>query len=302
MSKRLRDGNSGAIGQMLKKNGYERIFMMDNLWYDLFLAIVSAILGALFGLIIPKFLKDKKEIPEINVDRQLVFSQIHIEQKQYIVNTVGHQKENSNSTNKSQSTSGGEIFFGALIVAVLLVFGFLKYEKEISKVILCAFVFLETTFLTTSYVIVKKYYVDKSIKIILLFNILATIGVPILLYLEKNPITGIVVNKQEILYYAERNGIFSLLLDLDTFGFLLYQAIGIIILVGFLTFTMIGLMHVLSMINLTLNNRFGKTWSWIFRKTLGFCKSVKFYMFFGSLLLVLSFLLVSGVLLMLIIS
>ena len=61
------------------------------------------------------------------------------------------------------------MFFGALVVAVLLVFGFLKYEKEISTVILCTFVFLETTFLTTAYVIVKKYYVDKSIKLILLF-------------------------------------------------------------------------------------------------------------------------------------
>lgn len=273
---------------------------MNNLWYDLFLAIVSAILGALFGGIIPKLLKDKTETPEINVDKQLVFSQIHIEQKQYIVNTVDYQKQNSNSTNKSQSTSGGEMFFGALVVAVLLVFGFLKYEKEISTVILCTFVFLETTFLTTAYVIVKKYYVDKSIKIILLFNIFATIGEPILLYLEKNPITGIVVNKQEILRQAEMSGIVSLLSDVDIFAFLLYQVLGVIILVGFMTFTLIGLMHVLSMINLTLKKQFGKIWSWIFRKTLGFCRSVAFYMFFGSSLLVLSFLFVSGVLSMLI--
>lgn len=275
---------------------------MNNLWYDLFLATVSAILGALFGVIIPKLLKDKTETPETYVDKQLVFSQIHIEQKQYTVNTVNCQKQNSNSTNKSQSTSGGEIFFGVLVIAVLLVFGFLKYEREISTVILCTFVFLETTFLTTAYVIIKKYYVDKSIKLILLFNIFATIGVPILLYLEKNPITGLVVNKQELLHQAERNGMFSLLRDADTFGFLLYQAMGVIIMVGFLAFTMIGLMHVLSMINLTLRNRFGKVWSWIFRKTLGFCKSVKFYIFFGSFLLVLSFLFVSGILSMLITS
>lgn len=273
---------------------------MNNLWYDLFLAIVSAILGALFGVIIPKLLKDKKEMPEIHVDKQLVFSQIHIEQKQYMVNTVRYQKESSNSTNNSQSTSGGEIIIGYLIVALLLVFGFLKYEKQISTIILCTFVFLETTFLTTAYAAVKKYYVDKSIKSILLFNILATMGVPILLYLVKYPMMGQVVNKREILRQAEMSGIFSLLSDVDIFGFLLYQALGVIILVGFMTFTLIGLMHVLSMINLTLKKRFGKMWSWIFRKTLGFCQSVAFYMFFGSFLLVLSFLFVSGVLSMLI--
>ena len=273
---------------------------MNNLWYDLFLAIVSAILGALFGVIIPKLLKDKKEMPEIHVDKQLVFSQIHIEQKQYMVNTVRYQKESSNSTNNSQSTSGGEIIIGYLIVALLLVFGFLKYEKQISTIILCTFVFLETTFLTTAYAAVKKYYVDKSIKSILLFNILATMGVPILLYLVKYPMTGQVVNKQEILRQAEMSGIFSLLSDVDIFGFLLYQALGVVILVGFMTYTLIGLMHVLSMINLTLKKRFGKMWSWIFRKTLGFCQSVAFYMFFGSFLLVISFLFVSGVLSMLI--
>lgn len=51
---------------------------MNNLWYDLFLAVVSAILGALFGVIIPKLLKDKKEETDIYVDRQIVFSQIHV--------------------------------------------------------------------------------------------------------------------------------------------------------------------------------------------------------------------------------
>ena len=171
---------------------------MNNFLYDLLLTIISAILGALFGVLIPKLLKDKTETTEIGVDKQLVFSQIHIEQKQYTVNMVGCQKQNSNSTNKSQSTGGGEMFVSVLVIAVLLVFGFLKYEKEISTVILCTFVFLETTFLVITYVVVKKYYVDRSIKLILLFNIFATIGVPILLYLEKNPITALVVDKQEI--------------------------------------------------------------------------------------------------------
>ncbi len=272
---------------------------MNNLWYDLFLAIVSAIFGALFGTIIPKLMKDEKDMPENHIDKQLVFSQIQIEQKQYIFNPVGCQKK-SCSTNKGQSTSGGEIIISYLIVALLLIFGFLKYEKQISAVILCTFIFLETAFLTTAYVTVKRYYVDKSIKSILLFNIVATVGVPILIYLVKNPIKGSLINKQDILCQAEISGIISLLFDVEVFGFLLYQAVGVIILVGFMTFTLIGFMHVLSMINLTLKNRFGKMWRWIFRKTLGFCKSVAFYMFFGSFLLVLSFLFVSGVLSMLI--
>lgn len=55
------------------------------------LAVVSAILGALFGVLIPNLLKDEKKTTDIQVDKQLVFSQIHIEQKQYIINNLGNQ-------------------------------------------------------------------------------------------------------------------------------------------------------------------------------------------------------------------
>lgn len=271
---------------------------MDNLWYDLFLAFFSAILGALFGVVIPKLLKDKKEIQGIYINKQLIFTDIHIEQKKYIVDNAAYKKENG--AGKSRGTSGGEIFWGYLLVALFLVFFFLKYERQISAVVLCAFVFIETAFLTTAFVTVKKYYVDRAIKSILLFNIFATTGVPILLYFVNNPIVGMAVNKQEVLHQAEKSGILSLLFDVHVFGFLLYQAVGVIFLVGFMAYTLVGLMHVLSMINLTLKKRFGKMWAWIFRKTLGFCKSPVFYIFFGSFLLIVSFLFVSGVLSMLI--
>ena len=56
--------------------------MIEKIGYDLVLAVVSAILGALFGVLIPKLLKDEKKTTDIQVDKQLVFSQIHIEQKQ----------------------------------------------------------------------------------------------------------------------------------------------------------------------------------------------------------------------------
>ena len=68
---------------------------IEKIGYDLVLAVVSAILGALFGVLIPNLLKDEKKTTDIQVDKQLVFSQIHIEQKQYIINTSGNQCVNS---------------------------------------------------------------------------------------------------------------------------------------------------------------------------------------------------------------
>ena len=68
---------------------------IEKIGYDLVLAVVSAILGALFGVLIPNLLKDEKKTTDIQVDKQLVFSQIHIEQIQYIINNSGNRCVNS---------------------------------------------------------------------------------------------------------------------------------------------------------------------------------------------------------------
>lgn len=270
--------------------------MIEKIGYDLVLAVVSAILGALFGVLIPKLLKDEKKTTDIQVDKQLVFSQIHIEQKQYIINNSGNQCVNSKGTYKSESSYGTEIVVVFLLVALFLICWFLKYEKIICAVVLVLFVFLEVAFLVAEYIITRRYRIDKSIKYILLFNILATICIPILVSFIKMPIMGPDFDKEAMLNKMQEEGIFTALFDVEVFGFLLYQAMGVIILIVFMIFTLVGMIHVLSMINLVLKNRFGKMWEWFYIKTMGLCKSVKFYISFGLLLLVLSFLCISGVL------
>ena len=268
--------------------------MIEKIGYDLVLAVVSAILGALFGVLIPKLLKDEKKTTDIQVDKQLVFSQIHIEQ--YIINNSGNQCVNSKGTYKSESSYGTEIVVVFLLVALFLIYWFLKYEKIICAVVLVLFVFLEVAFLVAEYIITRRYRIDKSIKYILLFNILATICIPILVSFIKMPIMGLDFDKEAMLNKMQEEGIFTALFDVEVFGFLLYQAMGVIILIVFMIFTLVGMIHVLSMINLVLKNRFGKMWEWFYIKTMGLCKSVKFYISFGLLLLVLSFLCISGVL------
>jgi hypothetical protein len=270
--------------------------VIEKIGYDLVLAVVSAILGALFGVLIPKLLKDEKKTTDIQVDKQLVFSQIHIEQKQYIINNSGNQCVNSKGTYKSESSYGTEIVVVFLLVALFLIYWFLKYEKIICAVVLVLFVFLEVAFLVAEYIITRRYRIDKSIKYILLFNILATICIPILVSFIKMPIMGPDFDKEAMLNKMQEEGIFTALFDVEVFGFLLYQAMGVIILIVFMIFTLVGMIHVLSMINLVLKNRFGKMWEWFYIKTMGLCKSVKFYISFGLLLLVLSFLCISGVL------
>ena len=154
-------------------------------------------------------MKDKNDISEINIEKQVVFSQIHIEQKQYIVNSIKSQRNSDKSNNKKQNLSEEQIIFCYFLIAVVLVKFFLKYERQINLFTLCTFVFLEVAFMTIAFIILKKYSIDKSIQHILMFNIVSTICVPIILYLEQNPILGKMLNKQEILNKVENSGIFT---------------------------------------------------------------------------------------------
>lgn len=269
---------------------------IENFGYDLLLAIISAVLGAFFGVIIPKLLKNNKKDSAVSVEKQLVFAQIHIEQNQYINNYPTMPQKNSQPSANGQGMSGGEILLAYGLGSLFLIYVFLRFESQISSAILIMTVLLESAFLTTAYMVTKKCYVDRSIKSILIFNIFATVCVPILLYLMKNPIKNAFVNKEAILNTINSDGVFSLLHDVNAYGFLLYQAIGIIILLGFMLFTMIGTVHILSMVNLALESRLTGAWRWLYKKTLGFCNSAGFYIGFGILLLVISFLFVSGIL------
>lgn len=269
---------------------------IENFWYDLLLTIISAVLGAFFGVIIPKLLKNNKKDSAVSVEKQLVFVQIHIEQNQYINNNHTMPQKNSQPSANGQGMSGGEILVAYGMGSLFLIYFFLRFESQISSAILIMTVLLESAFLTTAYMVTKKCYVDRPIKSVLIFNIFATVCVPILLYLLKNPIKNAFVNKEMILNTINNDGVFSLLHDVNAYGFLLYQAIGIIILLGFMLFTMIGTVHILSMVNLALESRLTRAWRWLYKKTLGFCNSAGFYIGFGILLLVISFLFVSGVL------
>lgn len=256
-------------------------------------------------MIFSKIFEKKEQQQTTNfIDKQLVFNQIHIEQNRYIALETPQKEKPSRRRTTSSSDNSGWILFGILIATLFLIYGYLKFEVEISRILIATTVLLESLFVTASFVIVRKFYVDIKLKTILLFNIIATVCLPILVYQMKNPIRGNHINKVAILEMMEQEGFISLLLsgDSSTYGYLLYQSAGIFVILLFIVFVILGAVHVLSMVNLTLNNRFQKMWKWLYKKTIHFCKSCGGYVFFGSLLLVVSFLFISGILISLLTS
>lgn len=267
---------------------------MNNFLYDFMLAIVSAIVGALFGFIIPKLIKRDEEQTVNIIDKQLIFKQIHVEQNQYVYREA--PKRRARNGKASSSSSNGGVIIIYILGSLFLIYGYLKFEMEISRVLIALTVLLESAFITASINIIKKFYVDIKIKVILLFNIIATVGVPILVYFMQYPIQGLQIDKKIVLNMIEQDGLISLLGNPDTYGFLLYQSIGVVLIFGYMLFVMLGTLHLLSMVNLTLNSRLKKMWVWLYKRTIKVCNSCGWYIFFGSILLVFGFLFVSGTL------
>lgn len=55
------------------------------------------------------------------------------------------------------------------------------------------------------------------------------------------PIMGPNFDKEAMLNKVQEAGIFTILFDVEAFGFLLYQVIGVIILIVFMMFTLVGM-------------------------------------------------------------
>lgn len=268
---------------------------MDNFLYDMFLAIFSAVLGAVLGLVIPKLFKSDKDNNTINTDKQLVFAQIHIEQNQYLYNSSLPKEKVSCKSKDKSDISAGEIVVALLIGSFFLIYGCLKYEQQIIYGCLFITVLLESVFLTMSHNVSKNIHLDTCLRSIFLFNVFSTCCIPILLYIIRYPFAGGFVDKKDILTMLIEKGVFSLLFDANTYGFLLYQALGIIFLFGFILYIFIGTIHIFAMINLALDNRNKNIYRFLYKKTRAFCKFASVYIGIGVMLLLISFLFVSGI-------
>lgn len=271
---------------------------MKEFLLEVIKTIFTSVLGAFFGCLFTKLFDKNKKENNIVIDKQLNFVQIQYEQKnniynQSITNRVSRKREGGQAGNNSEL---GGILALIIIISVYSIFMYLKYEHRIVVIMNIINAFLSTMLFTTTYITIRKYKVDAAIKSILIFNLVGTVCSFLLLYFVENPIMYSDIDKQYILTQIIENGVFWILTEAQVFGFILYQFIGMLIIFAFMVYILMGTIHVLSTINLTLQNKFTKVWKFLFKMTFCLCKSIKVYICIGSVLLCVGFLYVSGVL------
>lgn len=264
---------------------------MDNYFFELLIGIIVTIIGAFIGPIIQKLLLN--DTSTHHTYRQFNFTEIHIRQN----NIISSPKDgNQNSTNANDNSS----FILYIIGAFFLVRGYLMYEANIKLGILLIFMFLESMFIASAYVIVKNNCIDSKIRSILIFNILSLIIVPCLIYFLEYPLIPRTIDDKAMYEFIIKDGISVIFTQTNNFMSILYQVVGLLFLLFFLLSTILGCLHTLSMLNLSIDgNGF---WRWIYKKTYIWCKSSFRYIITNIILLVLSFLMISGLLLEFVLS
>lgn len=260
------------------------------------ITIAASVIGAIVGAIVQGILtKDKQDY----VDKQLNFNEIHLQQSNIVnnitVNHHVHKKEKRISNGASSEDNGILYLFGILIVGAFLIWGYLKYKKVIIIGLLIAAMFLETMSLTAAYVNIKKgIRFDKKMQSVLLYNLVSVMLIPFLLYFSEYPIVGVGIDKNAIYEMMVREGIMSVIKNMNIFFFLLYQVIGLIIVIIYIAHTFLGELHIWSMINLYMQTKGEKIWNFFYSKTYTKCRNNLYYIMIGSLWLILSFLMISG--------
>lgn len=274
---------------------------MNEITTDILIPILTAIVGAVVGVLIQNLITREKKGVSINSDNKSIlnlnFTEIHIQQNR-IVKEREVLREQKVKRQSDATDSDGWLYIGGVIfVGLGLIYLYLKYQTEIHNGLLLSSIFVVSMCLSAVYVIVKRNIeIDSKFKAIIIWIIISIIFVPIELYLLKNPVYFNTLDKNAILETMSNDGLVSLLNQgSGIFGFLLYQVLGVILIIFFILHLLIGTLHIWAMINLSLNSRANFIWRFIYRTTYPFCSSTKFFIGFSAFLLVLSSLFVSGI-------
>ncbi|MFW6015479.1 MAG: hypothetical protein ACOCRK_03515 [bacterium] len=274
------------------------------------LSLMTAIVGAVVGPLISKFLFSENKFSEGKVNNiidktSLNYNKINIFISNTIINKEKPNQTKNNPENKVASNSNNlteDLVMGIILsvtVALILVSLYLKYRLQINQILLISTFFVVSTSMSAIIFLIKKRInIDKDFKIYIAWIIIATIFVPINLYFLNNPLYLNEINKVQILNMMENQGWGFLISEygFNTLSFLSYQVIGILVLILFILHIFLGTLHTWSVVNLYTNIKCRKLWELILKITYVFVPTGYKFIQYNIYLLITTFLLCSGLL------
>lgn len=270
---------------------------MNDIIKNVIIPILASIIGGIVGVVFQRLVYPNSDDNKINLTLLNNYNNIHFRQSKRIEEKVIYKEKAQVSNNESPET---DIFAQIVIIFItglVLIWFYLKYEVIISYVIMISALFINLLSLSATIFVTKlNINIDKNFKFLLGWMIFLTISIPIQLYILKHPFFGY-VDKVKVFQIINSKGLLSLFsyFGLDTFWFLLYQIFGVIFLVIFILYLILGNLYIWAMINLAVNSKIKKLWKFLYGLTSRFIPSESRFIGISFLLLFSSFLLSSGI-------
>ncbi|MBR0599773.1 hypothetical protein [Sinanaerobacter chloroacetimidivorans] len=270
---------------------------MEKMVENIVIQLIIATFTVVFTVILEKLVTKS---PPNEISKHITLNTINEQPNIFIQPTQVIVKEKTIYKEKNSSSNDIGVFEMFIIGAVILsmvITGYMKFRVQIQIGIIGMALSLEIMVLIVAWFGIRKgLSFDNRIKSIMAFNILSVIMVPILVVLVEHPFMYKNVDKVAIVNNINQTGSFSVFDDMSITVFLTYQITGLVLAVVYMLYVLRANLFLIASINLVLQSRLNKLWAIIYKKTYKNHKNSITYIVIGSVLLVLSFFMVSGIL------
>lgn len=250
--------------------------------WDIFVGIFTGIIL----LMIERFLipeNEKNHEVTNNTERVFKSEKIIIKEKVVYVN----QKKNDGNTDS--------YMWLIIILSIAAVAGYIKYSRIVHSTIIIISTAIGIMTLGMAFFCMKKgMKLKKELNLVLIINTLALVIVPYIINLTTKASEKQGIDIAKLKQEAELGNMFGSA-DLYDILFLMYQILGLFCVIIYLLCILISNLYLISLININLNSKLNRMWSFIYAKTYRLVSKPITIIVLEITFLIISYLLVSGV-------
>lgn len=220
----------------------------------------------------------EKSIPKKNIPKTIVL------------------EDNKNKNSTASSNSGDMIFWGGLIMVLVLTAVYSKYRFQTQLGLIIASIVTEVLTCLVYYNSKKSGVIyGKNIKEISYFNIGAILFVPILIGIVNSPIYTSKINLDLFKQSVDREGVVVAILNSEYSYYALFQMAGMFFIAMFLVHIICSDIYIIAISNIVAGRRGKWIWNGLFKLTYKRGKNWKSHIKVGIVFLIVSILFVAGI-------
>lgn len=212
-------------------------------------------------------------------------------------NTVIIEKKVVYKSGTSEDNSSNTLFLIAIFMVVALV-NYIKHYNAIHFIIVFMSTAIGIMAMGMACVCIHRgIRFKKDLNIMLVFNLFSIVIVPYLVWKTRTASEGRQLDMELLKTQMIQNEKFSIFEDISITFFLLYQIVGLVVIVIYMLLVFISNIYLISLINLNLSSRLRGMWEFLNRNTYKITSKPIHNVVVGIVFLIIGYVMVSGIML-----